>query len=178
MRSVCKAFGAVHALRGVTLRLMPGDILGLVGDNSAALDAGKINGALAHFRSHDDSHDADIAIISQDFAPRGNMDLAQTIFLGRWPQRACSLTVATSMQRRMQCWRVSRSRSCQKVESLSAGPSTIGRYRPCHQLRPQGSHPLRADRQSIIGCGEAGARDHGRVEAAGGSSNRHFSPTQ
>lgn len=133
MRGVCKAFGAVHALRGVTLRLMPGDILRLVGDNSAgksrltkiltgaySLDAGKISGAPAHFRSHDDSRDAGIAIISQDFAPRGNMDLAQTILLGRWPQRACSLTVATSMRRRMQCWRVSRSRSTPYIRQWRA----------------------------------------------------------
>jgi simple sugar transport system ATP-binding protein len=35
MRNICKAFGAVQALRDVDLRLYPGEILGLVGDNSA-----------------------------------------------------------------------------------------------------------------------------------------------
>ncbi|MGO7422291.1 ATP-binding cassette domain-containing protein, partial [Rhizobium ruizarguesonis] len=35
MRSIEKAFGAVQALRKVDLTLYPGEILGLVGDNSA-----------------------------------------------------------------------------------------------------------------------------------------------
>ena len=35
MRNISKAFGAVQALRDVDLRLYPGEILGLVGDNSA-----------------------------------------------------------------------------------------------------------------------------------------------
>ena len=35
MRDISKAFGAVQALRGVDLKLYPGEILGLVGDNSA-----------------------------------------------------------------------------------------------------------------------------------------------
>jgi simple sugar transport system ATP-binding protein len=35
MRGIDKAFGAVQALRHVSPRLMPGAILGLVGDNAA-----------------------------------------------------------------------------------------------------------------------------------------------
>ena len=35
MRHIEKAFGAVRALRDVNLALYPGEILGLVGDNSA-----------------------------------------------------------------------------------------------------------------------------------------------
>ena len=35
MRGIQKQFGAVHALRNVNFHLMPGEILGLVGDNSA-----------------------------------------------------------------------------------------------------------------------------------------------
>ena len=35
MRGIEKAFGAVQALRNVDLVLYPGEILGLVGDNSA-----------------------------------------------------------------------------------------------------------------------------------------------
>ena len=35
MRGIDKSFGAVHALRGVDLALYPGEVLGLVGDNSA-----------------------------------------------------------------------------------------------------------------------------------------------
>ena len=35
MRGISKRFGAVQALNNVNFRLMPGEILGLVGDNSA-----------------------------------------------------------------------------------------------------------------------------------------------
>jgi ABC-type branched-subunit amino acid transport system ATPase component len=35
MRKIDKHFGAVHALRNIDFHLMPGEILGLVGDNSA-----------------------------------------------------------------------------------------------------------------------------------------------
>ena len=35
MRGVNKSFGPVQALVNVNLRLMPGEVLGLVGDNSA-----------------------------------------------------------------------------------------------------------------------------------------------
>ena len=35
MRGIVKRFGAVQALKGVDLDLYPGEVLGLVGDNSA-----------------------------------------------------------------------------------------------------------------------------------------------
>jgi simple sugar transport system ATP-binding protein len=35
MRGIYKSFGPVQALVDVHLRLMPGEVLGLVGDNSA-----------------------------------------------------------------------------------------------------------------------------------------------
>jgi ATPase subunit of ABC transporter with duplicated ATPase domains len=35
MRGIRKAFGSIEALRGVDLDLMPGECLGLVGDNAA-----------------------------------------------------------------------------------------------------------------------------------------------
>jgi ribose transport system ATP-binding protein len=35
MHNIHKSFGAIKALNGVNFRLMPGEILGLVGDNSA-----------------------------------------------------------------------------------------------------------------------------------------------
>ena len=35
MRGICKRFGPVQALIDVNLRLAPGEVLGLVGDNSA-----------------------------------------------------------------------------------------------------------------------------------------------
>ena len=71
--AISKAFGAVQALQDVDLRLMPGEILGLVGDNSAGkstlmkilsgayqTDTGEIliEGEPSHFRSPHESRGA------------------------------------------------------------------------------------------------------------------------
>ncbi len=100
MRHISKAFGAVQALRDVDLKLHPGEILGLVGDNSAGKstlmkiltgayhrDSGEVlvGGSATNFRSPHESRDAGIEMIYQDFALCGNMDVGQNIFLGRWP---------------------------------------------------------------------------------------------
>jgi simple sugar transport system ATP-binding protein len=102
MRGICKNFGAIQALQDVPLRLMPGEILGLVGDNSAGKstlmkilsgayqkDTGEIlvDGNAVHFRSPHESRDRGIEMIYQDFALCGNMDIASNMFLGRWPKK-------------------------------------------------------------------------------------------
>jgi simple sugar transport system ATP-binding protein len=102
MRRIAKSFGAVRALVDVDLVLYPGEILGLVGDNSAGKstlmkiltgayqrDSGEIliAGEKAHFRSPHESRGRGIEMIYQDFALCGNMDVGQNIFLGRWPRR-------------------------------------------------------------------------------------------
>jgi simple sugar transport system ATP-binding protein len=102
MRGVAKSFGAVRALIDVNLTLYPGEILGLVGDNSAGKstlmkiltgayqrDTGEIRvaGKEIHFKSPHESRAVGIEMIYQDFALCGNMDVGQNIFLGRWPQR-------------------------------------------------------------------------------------------
>jgi len=102
MRGIAKAFGAIQALKDVELRLMPGEILGLVGDNSAGKstlmkilsgayqkDVGEIHveGQPMHFRNPQDSRGRGIEMIYQDFALCGNMDIASNMFLGRWPKR-------------------------------------------------------------------------------------------
>jgi len=46
-----------------------------------------VAGASTQFRSPQDSRDAGIEMIYQDFALCGNMDVGQNIFLGRWPRR-------------------------------------------------------------------------------------------
>jgi len=102
MRHIEKSFGAVRALRDVDLVLHPGEILGLVGDNSAGKstlmkimtgayqrDSGEIivAGKPVHFKSPHESRDVGIEMIYQDFALCGNMDVGQNIFLGRWPRK-------------------------------------------------------------------------------------------
>jgi simple sugar transport system ATP-binding protein len=102
MRGISKAFGAIQALAKVDLRLMPGEILGLVGDNAAGkstlmkilsgaytADEGRIllEGEEIRFASPHDSRARGIEMIYQDFALCGNMDVAANMFLGNWPTR-------------------------------------------------------------------------------------------
>jgi len=139
MRGIDKSFGAVTALQDVSLRLLPGEVLGLVGDNSAgkstlmkiltgayAREAGSVlvEGRSTHFRSPQDSRDAGIEMIYQDFALCGNMDVGQNIFLGRWPTRGGLIDrrrmyrEAEAVLRRL---KVEVNSVYQKVESLSGG---------------------------------------------------------
>jgi ribose transport system ATP-binding protein len=140
LRGIQKHFGAVHALRNVTLHLDPGEILGLVGDNSAGKstlmkvltgayqrDGGEVlvDGKVTHFRSPQDSRDLGIEMIYQDFALCGNMDVGQNIFLGRWPRhfglfvdRPKMYAEANAVLQRL---KVDVNSVFQKVESLSGG---------------------------------------------------------
>jgi simple sugar transport system ATP-binding protein len=139
MRTINKAFGAVLALRGVDLTLYPGEILGLVGDNSAGKstlmkiltgayhrDSGEIfvAGADVHFKSPHESRERGIEMIYQDFALCGNMDVGQNIFLGRWPRRLFFVDrrrmygEANAVLKRL---KVDVNSVYQKVESLSGG---------------------------------------------------------
>jgi simple sugar transport system ATP-binding protein len=139
MRDISKAFGAVQALRGVDLRLYPGEILGLVGDNSAGKstlmkimtgayhrDSGDIivAGTPSNFRGPHESRAAGIEMIYQDFALCGNMDVGQNIFLGRWPvngwfvDRRKMYEEADGVLKRL---KVDVNSVHQKVESLSGG---------------------------------------------------------
>jgi simple sugar transport system ATP-binding protein len=139
MRGIVKSFGAVKALGGVDLLLFPGEILGLVGDNSAGKstlmkiltgayqrDSGDIliGGEPVHFRSPHESRDVGIEMIYQDFALCGNMDVGQNIFLGRWPRRGPFIdrkkmySEADAVLKRL---KVDVNSVYQRVESLSGG---------------------------------------------------------
>ncbi len=140
MRGINKRFGAIEALRNVDFRLMPGEILGLVGDNSAGKsklmkvmtgayqrDEGevRVNGEMTQFRSPQESRDSGIEMIYQDFALCGNMDVAQNIFLGRWPRRWGIFIDRKRMAREateiLGRLKVNVNSVYQKVESLSGG---------------------------------------------------------
>jgi len=139
MRNVSKTFGAVRALIDVDLRLQPGEILGLVGDNSAGKstlmkiltgayhrDSGEVlvAGAPAQFRSPHESRAAGIEMIYQDFALCGNMDVGQNIFLGRWPRKGIFVdrkTMYREANEVLKRLKVDVNSVYQKVESLSGG---------------------------------------------------------
>lgn len=139
MRHINKAFGAVQALADVDLVLYPGEILGLVGDNSAGKstlmkiltgayhrDSGDIfvAGESVHFKSPHESRDRGIEMIYQDFALCGNMDVGQNIFLGRWPRKWVFVNrkkMYAEADDVLQRLKVNVNSVYQKVESLSGG---------------------------------------------------------
>lgn len=97
-----KTFGAVTALRGVTLDIMPGETFALLGDNAAGKstlmkvltgvyqpDSGSIDldGKPVHFPTPASSRAAGIEMIYQDFALADNLDVRSNVFLGREPRR-------------------------------------------------------------------------------------------
>jgi simple sugar transport system ATP-binding protein len=139
MKDISKAFGAVQALDHVDFQLRPGEILGLVGDNSAGKstlmkvltgayhrDSGDvlIDGQPTNFRNPHQSRDVGIEMIYQDFALCGNMDVAQNIFLGRWPRKGIFVDrgrMYTEAQSVLERLKVNVNSVFQKVESLSGG---------------------------------------------------------
>ena len=139
MRGINKSFGAVRALRDVDLVLHPGEILGLVGDNSAGKstlmkimtgayqrDTGEIlvAGKAVHFKSPHESRDVGIEMIYQDFALCGNMDVGQNIFLGRWPRRGLFVNrrkMYAEADQVLKRLKVDVNSVYQRVESLSGG---------------------------------------------------------
>jgi simple sugar transport system ATP-binding protein len=139
MQGINKSFGAVNALIDVDLRLYPGEILGLVGDNSAGKstlmkvltgayqrDTGEVSvsGEPVHFRSPHESRERGIEMIYQDFALCGNMDVGQNIFLGRWPRKGPFINrkkMYAEANEVLQRLKVDVNSVYQKVESLSGG---------------------------------------------------------
>jgi ribose transport system ATP-binding protein len=139
MRRIEKSFGAVKALSEVDLVLYPGEILGLVGDNSAGKstlmkiltgayqrDSGDIliAGKPVHFKSPHESRDVGIEMIYQDFALCGNMDVGQNIFLGRWPKKGPFIdrkTMYSEADVVLKRLKVDVNSVYQRVESLSGG---------------------------------------------------------
>jgi simple sugar transport system ATP-binding protein len=98
MSDIQKRFGAVQALRRVTLMLNHGEVLGLVGDNAAGKstlmkvlsgalipDAGQIliNSQKVHITNPEDSRRLGIEMVYQDYALANNLDVSANVFLGR-----------------------------------------------------------------------------------------------
>ena len=97
-RGVTKTFGGVHAVENVTLDLMPGEVLGLLGHNGAGkstlikilsgvfpADSGEIRvgGRPVSIRSTRDAKLLGIETIYQSLALSENLDSVANLFLGR-----------------------------------------------------------------------------------------------
>lgn len=98
LRNVEKSFGGVHALKGVSLHVMPGEIVGLVGDNGAGKstliktmsgilrpDRGefRFDGKTVDIKGPHDAKALGIQTVYQDLALCDNLDAVQNLFLGR-----------------------------------------------------------------------------------------------
>jgi len=101
VRDIVKSFPGVKALKGVSLRVMPGEILSVVGENGAgkstlmkilagvqAQDTGRIlvDGQEKKFRSVIEAMSCGIAIIHQELNLSDNLEVGANIFLGREPR--------------------------------------------------------------------------------------------
>ncbi|MEU5366499.1 sugar ABC transporter ATP-binding protein [Streptomyces sp. NPDC005925] len=102
LRDVSKSFGAVRALRNVSLELLPGEVHALAGENGAGKstliktlagvhrpDAGQVllDGAPVVFHGPGDARDAGVAVIHQEPTLFPDLSIAENIFMGRQPRR-------------------------------------------------------------------------------------------
>ena len=101
LRGVNKSFGAVQVLHGVDLSIYPGQVTALVGDNGAGkstlvkcvagiygIDTGEylFEGKPVSVSNPRDAAALGIEIVYQDLALCDNLDIVQTLFLGREPK--------------------------------------------------------------------------------------------
>ncbi len=101
VRGIVKSFPGVKALKSVSLRVMQGEVLSVVGENGAgkstlmkilagvqSQDSGQIliDGQEKQFRSVGDAMSNGIAIIHQELNLADNLEIGANIFLGREPR--------------------------------------------------------------------------------------------
>ena len=113
MRNIYKAFGGVHALEDVSVDVMPGEVLGIVGHNGAgkstlikilsgacSADRGEIfiKGDKVQMRSPRDARRLGIETIYQSLALADNLDCAANVFFGRELTRGFGFLDGGAMQ--------------------------------------------------------------------------------
>ncbi|MBY2924379.1 sugar ABC transporter ATP-binding protein [Rhizobium leguminosarum] len=98
LRNIHKHFGSLHALRGASVEVYPGEVVALVGDNGAgkstlvkvmagvhAADSGDylFEGEPVQVRKPTDASNLGIQTVYQDLSLCSNLDAVQNLFLGR-----------------------------------------------------------------------------------------------
>ncbi|WP_375389805.1 ATP-binding cassette domain-containing protein [uncultured Amnibacterium sp.] len=140
LRDIRKGFGPVEVLKGVNLKIYPGQVSALVGDNGAGkstlikglagvqpYDSGEtmVDGNVVHLGSPTAASKLGIEVVYQDLALCENLDIVQNMFLGRETtengmlangemEKAASATLGSLSVRTVKSVR-------QKVSSLSGG---------------------------------------------------------
>lgn len=102
MRGIVKSYPGVKALRGVDLKVDPGQVMALVGENGAGkstiikvlagattADEGtiEVDGVVKTFRTPRDSQNAGIAVIYQELMLAEHLSISENVFAGREPTR-------------------------------------------------------------------------------------------
>ena len=108
VRSVSKRYGATTVLHDVSIDILSGNCLALIGENGAGKSSLvkvlsgiiqpsegwiEVEGVRTRFGSPREAQAAGIAIIPQELAYVPNMTVGENLLLGRWPQR---LTLTSS----------------------------------------------------------------------------------
>jgi fructose transport system ATP-binding protein len=146
-RGLNKRYGRVVALDNTDFDLMPGEILGVIGDNGAGKstlikalcgavipDSGEVrlNGELVHFRSPIEARNAGIETVYQNLALSPALSIADNMFLGREVRKPGFLGQVLRTLDRSQMQKIAREKLSelglmtiqninQSVETLSGG---------------------------------------------------------
>lgn len=141
MVDIRKSFGRIEALRGVNLRVKPGEVVGLVGDNGAGKstlmkmlsgaeipDSGHIliDGEPLPLTGPSSSRAHGIEMVYQDLALCNDLDVAANLFLGREPyhrltRRLQHARMHAEALRDLERLHIRVSRTDQSVATLSGG---------------------------------------------------------
>jgi simple sugar transport system ATP-binding protein len=139
LRGIRKTFGSLQALRGVDLDIMPGECLGLVGDNAAGKstltkvisgtyipDEGSIfvDGQEVRFSGPADARARNIEMVFQDLSLCDHIDVVGNLFLGRELTRGPFLDQARMLaegRRMLDALEIRIPRLSAKVDKLSGG---------------------------------------------------------
>ena len=139
LRGIRKTFGSLQALRGVDLDILPGECLGLVGDNAAGKstltkvisgtyipDGGTIavDGEEVQFSGPADARARHIEMVFQDLSLCDHVDVVGNLFLGRELTRGPFLDQARMLEegrRMLEALDIRIPRLTAKVDALSGG---------------------------------------------------------